>query len=325
MKRSMCILSGVLCLLFASCQTAQDEAADAALPDGTVSAAASLDDMETGELPSDETVSAAASLDDTETGELPSDEEAQLWDGDMPEYVKVYTEFLLYGDLDSDSGFPIRGYYLFDLNFDDIPELGILHDSLGSMGGYFTLYYYDGNGISRILNDRGEPVQISNYTQILADDEQQKVWLLKEMWLLMGNDNGTYGYVSEIRSEGQVPCVYDILNLYVDQGSAADRIRAGNHGSDHDNEDGYLLDDELAECLVAQYCPDGEWNPISTSEYWELKRDLIPEENSFVDLRLNEDLQYFREVKYEDGDESFYLDVKMETEEIERLFSNFVQ
>ncbi len=62
MKRSMCILSGVLCLLFASCQTAQDEAADAALPDGTVSAAASLDDMETGELPSDVTPMASLQI-----------------------------------------------------------------------------------------------------------------------------------------------------------------------------------------------------------------------------------------------------------------------
>lgn len=61
-------------------------------------------------------------------------------------------------------------------------------------------YYYDGNGISRILNDRGEPVQISDYTQILADFEQKKVYLLNEMYLLQGNENGTYGYVREIKS-----------------------------------------------------------------------------------------------------------------------------
>ena len=41
---------------------------------------------------------------------------------EMPAYVKAYTEFLLHEDIDPDSLFPIRGYYLFDLNFDDIPE-----------------------------------------------------------------------------------------------------------------------------------------------------------------------------------------------------------
>ncbi|MDE5866732.1 MAG: hypothetical protein K2H31_09065 [Lachnospiraceae bacterium] len=273
MKRSMCLLSGVLCLFLVSCQTAVQDNSD--------------------------------------------------WEEDIPEYVKAYTEFLLYEDIDKEHDFPIRGYYLFDLNFDDIPELGILHDSWGSMGGYFTLYYYDGNGISRILNDRGEPVQISDYTQILADFEQKKVYLLKEMYLLVGNDNGTYGYVREIRSEGQVPCVYDILNLYVDQESAMERIFDGNDENQHENEDGFLLDSELEECLVAQRYLEKEWIDISSSEYWKLKRELIPEDNSFVDVRLNEDLQYLGGASYDD--DGYLLDVKMEKEEIEQLFRLFIQ
>lgn len=264
MKRNICLLSGVLCLFLVSCQTAvQDNFYQ-------------------------EEVNQEMQIEQT------------VWDEDMPEYVKAYTEFLLYEDIDEGHDFPIRGYYLFDLNFDDIPELGVLHDSWGSMGGYFTLYYYDGNGISRILNDRGEPVQVSDYTQILADFEQKKVYLLKEMYLLEGNDNGTYGYVREIRSEGQVPCVYDILNLYVDQESARELIFEDDYGNQYENEDGFLLDSELEECLITQRYLEKEWIDISSSEYLKQKRELIPEDNSFVDVRWNEDLQYLGEANYDE-------------------------
>ena len=244
---------------------------------------------------------------------------------EMPAYVKEYTEFLLYEDIDPDSLFPIRGYYLFDLNFDDIPELGVLHHSWGSAGGYFTLYYYDGDGISRILNDRGEPVQISNYTEILADYEQKKVYLLKEMFLLVGNENGTYGYVREIKSEGQVPCVYDILKLDVDQEKAVERLFTDASGMQHKNEDGFLLDSKLEEYLITQRYSEEEWIPISSSEYLELKRELIPEENSFVDVRLNEDLNYLGGPIFDEDGDGFLMDVKMEKEEIVELFSRYME
>ena len=243
---------------------------------------------------------------------------------DMPVYVEAYTEFLLYEDIDPDSLFPIRGYYLFDLNFDDIPELGVLHDSWGSAGGYFTLYYYDGNGISRILNDRGEPVQISNYTQILADYGQKKVYLLKEMYLLVGNENGTYGYVREIKSEGQVPCVYDFLKLDVDQEKAMERIFADTSGNQHEDEDGFLLDSELEEYLITQHYSKEEWISISPSEYLELKRELIPARNSFVDVR-DGDLNYLGGPIFDEEGDGFLVDVKMKKEEIVELFSRYME
>ena len=249
-------------------------------------------------------------------------DKSEISTDEMPAYVKAYTEFLLYEDIDPDSLFPIRGYYLFDLNFDNIPELGVLHDSWGSAGGYFTLYYYDGNGISRILNDRGEPVQISDYTEILADYEQKKVYLLKEMYLFVGNENGTYGYVREIGSEGQVPCVYDVLTLDVDQEKAMDRLFTDDSEMQHENEDGFLLDSELEEYLITQRYSEEEWIPISSSEYLELKRELIPEENPFVDVRLNEDLHYLGANFDEDG---LPADVRMKKEEIVELFSRYLQ
>lgn len=256
------------------------------------------------------------------SGKTSVQENSEISTDDTPAYVKAYTEFLLYEDIDPDSLFPIRGYYLFDLNFDDIPELGVLHHSWGSAGGYFTLYYYDGNGISRILNDRGEPAQISNYTEILTDYEQKKVYLLKEMYLLVGNENGTYGYVREIGSEGQVPCVYDILKLDVDREKAVERLFTDASGMQHENEDGFLLDSELEEYLITQRYSEEEWIPISSSEYLELKRKLIPEENSFVDVR-DGDLNYLGGPIFdEDG---FLMDVKMEKEEIVELFRRYME
>lgn len=251
--------------------------------------------------------------------ELSDETETEPGNDEYPAYVKAYTDFLLSVNNDEEQAFPIRGYYLFDLNFDEIPELGILHDSWGSMGGYFTCYYFNGNEITPILNDRGEPMQISNYTQILADYEQEKVYLLKEMYLLQGNENGTYGYVSEIKSEGQVPCVYDILNLEVDQQSD---LRS-HFGTQYNGEDAFLSAPELEDCLITQRYLGKEWITISSSEYLEQKRELIPEENSFVDLR-DGDLNYLS-ANYDDNGGLLYTDVKMGKEEIEELFGRFEQ
>lgn len=240
-------------------------------------------------------------------------------DDEETAYIKAYTEFLLEETIDQGHDFPIRGYYLFDLNFDNIPELGILHDSWGSMGGYFTYYYFDGKGITAILNDRGEPVQVSNYTQILADYEQKKVYLLKEMYLLQGNDNGTYGYIREVKSEGQVPCVYDILNLEVDQTSDL----SSHFETQYIDEDDFLSDPGLEDCLITQRYSEKEWIDISSSEYLEQKRELIPKENSFVDLREG-DLKYLG-ANYDENGCLLYTDVRMGKEEIEQLFRRFVQ
>lgn len=253
---------------------------------------------------------------ETVPDETMSKKETELWDDEKPAYVDAYTEFLLYANMDLDSVFPIRGYYLMDLNFDDIPELGILHDSWGSMGGYFTYYYFDGNEIKMILNERGEQARVSNYTQVLADLEQKKIYLLKEMYLLQGNSNGTYGYVREIKSQGQVPCVYDILNLEVDQESDL----MCHFGHQHKSEDEFLSDPELDACLITQYYFEKEWLDISSEEYRKRKRELIPEENSLVDLRLL-DLNYLG-VNY--NDEGLHTDVRMEKEEIDELFGRFV-
>lgn len=85
-------------------------------------------------------------------------------------------------DIDKDHDFLISAYYICDLNFDYIPELLVLHSSGGSMGGYYTLWYFDGDKIETILDDQGEQARFSG-SQILADPDNQKVYFLHEMYL----------------------------------------------------------------------------------------------------------------------------------------------
>lgn len=305
MKRNMCLLVGVLCLFLVFFYISVQNGFDW---ERNVSQRTQIEKRVTDDV-SDEILS----------DESPFKEETELWDDEKPAYVKAYMDFLLHADIDQGHDFPIRGYYLFDLNFDDIPELGVLHDSWGSMGGYFTYYYFDGNGITAVLNDRGEPVRVSNYTQILADFEQKKVYLLKEMYLLQGNENGTYGYVREIKNKNQYPCVYDILNLQVDQESD---LRS-RFGTQYECEDGFLSDSDLEACLITQIYMEKEWIDISSDEYLKRKRELIPEENSFVDLREG-DLNYLG-ANYDDNGDLLYTDVRMGKDEIEQLFERYVQ
>lgn len=313
MKKSICFLSGILCLFLASgCASEENDSSLKGNISVKIQIEKAIQETMPDEIPSDETLS-----DGLLSGEELSEGEMEPWNGEKPAYVDVYTEFLLHGNLDSDEVFPVRGYYLMDLNFDNIPELGILHDSYGSMGGYFTYYYFDGNEIKRVLNDRGEQARASSYTQVLADFEYKKIYLLKEMYLLSGNVNGTYGYVREIKSKGQVPCVYDILNLEVDQESDL----MSHSGSQHKNEDEFLSDPELDGCLITQCYMENEWIDISSEEYRKQKRELISEENSFVDLRQL-DFSYLG-ANYDD--EGLHTDVRMKKKEIDELFRRFAQ
>lgn len=337
MKRSIYFFGGLLCLFLASChgagQSSSDQegnvvrgieaekepgkeiseaAPEESLPDGTPS----------GKLPPDGTLSGELPPDETSPDRTLSDGEAESWSDEEAAYVKAYTEFLLDENTDRGHDFPIRGYYLFDWNFDRIPELGILHDSWGSMGGYFTFYYFDGKEVRAVLDGGGKPASCSNYVQILADFEQRKVYFLKEMYLLVGNNNGTYGYVREVKSEGGVPCVYSVLHLEVDQEIAiAYMTDSSQDMGDYIDEDDFLLAPELENCLITRCYKEEEWVDISSGEYLRRKRELIPEENSFVEL-LQDDISYLGVNYDEDG---FYTDVRMEKGEIEQLFRLYVE
>lgn len=72
----------------------------------------------------------------------PAEKGETLKDDENPAYLEAYTEFLLDEDINQGQDFPIRGYYLLDLNFDGTPELGILHDSWGVDGRVFHLLLF---------------------------------------------------------------------------------------------------------------------------------------------------------------------------------------
>lgn len=242
-----------------------------------------------------------------------------IHEDERPAYVKAYAEFLLNSNIDPGHDFPIRGYYLLDLNFDNIPELGVLHHSGGSMGGYFTYYYFDGTEIKALSDDRGKQARVSDYIQVLADFEQKKVYLLKEMYLLRGNQNGTYGYVREIKSEGRDLRVYDVLDLEVDQESDL----SSRAETQHECEDEFLSDSDLEDCLITRSYVEKKWVEISSDEYLRQKRERIPEKNSFADLQ--EGAVNYSEADYEDDNDDFRTDLRMEEKEIEQLFERYAQ
>lgn len=236
-------------------------------------------------------------------------------------YFDAYREFLLHTDIDQGHDFPIWGYYLFDLDFDGIPELGVLHDSGGSMGGYFTFYGYDGKEIiPAVLDAENNPVQISNYTQILADNEAGKVYFLKEMYLLRGNENGTYGYVDEVVSRNGVLHINQLLRLQVDQTLDLDAYLE----NDHYCEDDFLSDEILSDCFITEYCSEGKWKEILPKTYLEKKRELIPKENSFLDVRDTDAYVLLCESVYELLDDDLEFHNRQMTEaEINTLFEKW--
>ena len=216
----------------------------------------------------------------------PTDDGSQIIKNESPaqqNYIDAYTGFLLNSDIadnDFSDGLFTYGIYLVDLNFDAIPELCVRRESGGSMGGYFIYYCFDGKEIVPVLNEQNEPARNSSYTQILADAESERVFLLKEMYLLQGNVNGTYGYIREVKDQNGMPCVQDFLDLEVDQEKAYEI----DGEMDYLHEDDYLSAVELDDYLITRCFSGGNWVEISSDEYLEQKRATIPEDNDFIDL-----------------------------------------
>jgi hypothetical protein len=232
-------------------------------------------------------------------------------------FVNAYTSFLLNYNMDEDPGFPVYGFYLVDLNFDNEPELAVLHLSGGSMGGYFTYYYMNGDRILPVKNDDASKSEISNYTQLLEDSKNKKIYLLKEMYLLRGNENGTYGYVQEVVNSTGAPHVHNILSLEVKD------IGFNEYPNiTHNNEDDFLSDSRLNNYLEAKHYVGDVWQNITAQKYLDLKRSLIPKDNDFVNL-LDKDPHYYL---YSSESEINFDNLNKTTEAgIETLFSEWFQ
>jgi hypothetical protein len=236
-------------------------------------------------------------------------------------YIAAYKDFLLNHDFTDDNGFPVFAYYLFNMDFDRIPELGVLYHSGGSLGGYFTYYRFDGNGIVPILNNEGTPVSCSDQTLILGDAGNNKTYLLKEMYLLQGNENGKYGYVREAISRNGVLSVLDVLDLCVDEKSDINMYSDNSYFY----EDDFLSDSELDECLITRYLSNGEWKEITSEEYLKLKRELIPAADMFIDLLDSNVCITMYDSIYEASANGEYQNVLITADDVEELLSKWLQ
>lgn len=197
-------------------------------------------------------------------------------------YVDAYTKFLLNSDnyKGDDDAFPVFGFYLIDMNFDKTPELAVLHDSGGSMGGYFQYFQFDGKQIVPILDVDGSKVYCSNYTHALIDNKNKKIYFLKEMYHLQGNENGSNGYVRKIITQNGIPVFQDILDLEVNQDIDIEKYDTTNDSSEND----FLNNVKLKGCLITKYNSNGTWKKISTKEYLRLKQKYLGDMNNYADL-----------------------------------------
>lgn len=243
-------------------------------------------------------------------------------------YVDAYTKFLLNSDnYKDDDGFPVFGFYLIDMNFDNIPELAVLHDSGGSMGGYFQYFRFDGKQIVPILNDDGSKAQCSYYTQALIDNKNKKIYLLKEMYHLQGNENGTNGYVRKIITKNGIPKFQNVLDLEVNRDIDIEKYDTTNDSCEND----FLADTKLTNCLITKYYLNGICKNISAKEYLKLKQECLGDMNNYTDLYKCGVHYYFFDTTEQLFDYYFLDDwstvptKQMSRESIDSLFSKWLE
>lgn len=225
------------------------------------------------------------------TNDIPCVEQQDDNDDTMlPDEIRMaYKEFLLNYDFNEHGEIPVFAYFLLDLDFDGIPELGIHHHIGGSAGGYFKFFRYDGEQIVSVLNNKGLPASCYDEGRMLADLENKRVYFLKEMCALNGNDNFLYGYIREAINQNGALCIYDVLSLEINWDDPNINEYSYNNNYMHYYEDDYLSDADINDCLITQYFTNGEWKKIKPEEYLKLKRELVPAENSFANL-LNKEV-----------------------------------
>ena len=92
----------------------------------------------------------------------------------------------------------------------------------------------------------------------------------------------------------------------------------------HHCEDEFLSDKGLAQCLITEICVNGEWERIQPEEYLAKKREWIPEDNSFTDIRDTEVYILLAESVYDlMEEEGKYRNRQMTEEEVDTLFAKW--
>ena len=199
------------------------------------------------------------------------------------DYYEIYKKFLIEYRNDEEDTFVFTHALLMDINFDDIPELAILHDSDGSMGAYLKYYTFDGEKIIRIQKDN-EPSKLSVYARPLVNFENSEIFFVQRLYLISGNDNGKLSRTIKVKEKDNIPFLETYLELTVDDGKVYKDGSMKNFENHHAYEDDFLLDSEYDDYLIKKEFINSEWVEITSREYLNKKRELIPRDDDFTDF-----------------------------------------
>lgn len=226
-------------------------------------------------------------------------------------WQSVYREFLLQNEYE-DPAFPTKEIYLIDLNRDELPEMVILHSSGGSMGGYYSFFYYDGKSVKSIMDKEGKNIRCGTGLQMRFFPETNRLIFYHEMIHIFGNEQGTYGYLKELINENGVPCVNNMIQVMPSPEATIEKALE----SDYQNEDQLVSNSDL---VLAQKLSEKEWHQITGEEYIVQKYLFMNPDESFMDywnFGVSVSLSTFYEA-IEDSEEGIKnIPTQMEIEEL---------
>ena len=197
---------------------------------------------------------------------------------EWPDWARAYWDFIFNGRYSFDD-FPVSAAGLLDLNQDETPELVLYHYSSGSLGGWYAFYYYNGREAVPVFNQEGEAVVCGTELHLYYYPESRKLMMYHMMYLVLGNYQGSYGYVREVEETDGAPSVRNIIRvgqhpeLTMEIAQDAEKDPGGTAGIAANREDALVSNELLA---LAEKYENGQWETISGEEYIREKYQLIP-------------------------------------------------
>lgn len=193
---------------------------------------------------------------------------------DINAWEKAFRDFLSSG-INSDNGFMASEIWLSDLNFDNQPELAVLHDSGGSLGAFINFYSYIGNEVKHIITYNAD-------ARMYLDNESNRLFIYKEIIAFMGNERMLYGYLKEIISKDGIPTVNDILSVELNYD--AEDFEEKAEKANTENEDAILSNEDL---IIAKAYDNGTERQISGNEYIKIRNQYINPNKEYIDYAEN--------------------------------------
>ena len=197
---------------------------------------------------------------------------------EWPDWARAYWEFIFNGRYSFDD-FAVSAVGLLDLNQDETPELVLYHYSSGSLGGWYSFYYYNGSEAVPVLNQEGEAVVCGTHLYLYYYPESRKLMMYHRMSIILGNYQGSYGYVREVEETDGAPSVRNIIRvrqhpeLTMEIAQDARKAPGETAGIAANREDALVSNELLA---LAEKYENGQWETVSGEEYICEKYQLIP-------------------------------------------------